>query len=966
MLSRGPGLFLQGNSSDFGNNYTGRRRRSSSVSIFLDDDEEVRGGRFSNILDDLVSQQQSIPSGGEDALLVRLGLKVGRESDAEISNTTAANITFSLGAAPVKPIMSKSNVNKRRGDTGVMSMGRKGGHRGGISSIRKGNNVYGKSPLPSASSQGVGIDSVRGRRLIINPTESQPVPISLKNSQRQKQQQEQQKQQKQQENRSLSQGTTVKTVRSMRGESMGSLGSVSEKRRFPSSGAIGGSLQKKESSNKLLRKKSFIESISIDDDDPWCPLSGMKKGKEVKLRGKTVPVLKPLPPKTIKKFYTEDVATFENGVAISPSPFPSHLSVDILQSSLNPMLILHDTQGEDFPSHSLTRPMEDYSFPVSMGTSKGPKIRSVNAWIEPPSNVLLPDNTVVKEDKKEKITGQRDIWYLGSHHESTDKEGTDWMRPLQEAGLTKKKESSMITETPDELPYRRPCGIDDDYQSMFQNLQQVHTGTHPTIYSTTRMEDIIESQEVHKPPNSFAARSALLREPQLLLDSEFLTSKGSSARIPVLGSSRPRKDSRWITMFSGGGIHESSTQTMLQHVQFVELSHAAKLLYTAILYLRTLGGFPTLLRITPLTVNSTVTGKEHCIELTFSSSTEEEGKGERERGGKRKSTQADHSISLAASIFASESWTNNFSSYGENKEERVVVLRSVLAEKSVVERFGRREIVHVLPPLQQSLKPMDENKGVGLDNTAVLASKSNAVSRLLREFDTSSTSSEGITAQQRFNILNSGAGKHNYGDIAVVFLMSAEASEMSGPLPEPMDLEGLRYKVFALRQHEFRAANNTKKNNVSILTQDKKKERRSSFELELLKMTSDPLADSAAVDGITRRKRRTTFNTTTDIESLQRRFPPYRAVTVAESTLAAIHDNTPHGIPRDESQQQKQKRKQQKQREELEEMNEECVVPNFQLLRLPHLHEDLFGAVQFALDVQVRLAKEKAAHARFF
>lgn len=47
------------------------------------------------------------------------------------------------------------------------------------------------------------------------------------------------------------------------------------------------------------------------------------------------------------------------------------------------------------------------------------------------------------------------------------------------------------------------------------------------------------------------------------------------------------------------------------------LSDAAKLLFSTVLYLRAVGGLPTLLRVGPLTQRSAVVDKENCIELVF-------------------------------------------------------------------------------------------------------------------------------------------------------------------------------------------------------------------------------------------------------------------------------------------------------------------------------------------------------------
>ncbi|KAG5476421.1 hypothetical protein LSCM1_04126 [Leishmania martiniquensis] len=158
--------------------------------------------------------------------------------------------------------------------------------------------------------------------------------------------------------------------------------------------------------------------------------------------------------------------------------------------------------------------------------------------------------------------------------------------------------------------------------------------------------------------------------------------------------------------------------------------------------------------------------------------------------------------------------------------ELCVVLRAIVAQKSHVYSFGKAETVHVLPPLPSrstdddvdTTLPRDEalQKTAELERLAV--GPSNPLFKLLSS-DTKQRGEATIGAGQwkaalrdrarrvaamarrSGSVLVDGQGKptaDDYGDLAVAFLLSGNASELSGSVPDIMELEALRYRIFSL------------------------------------------------------------------------------------------------------------------------------------------------------------------------
>lgn len=167
------------------------------------------------------------------------------------------------------------------------------------------------------------------------------------------------------------------------------------------------------------------------------------------------------------------------------------------------------------------------------------------------------------------------------------------------------------------------------------------------------------------------------------------------------------------------------------------------------------------------------------------------------------------------------------------ERELCVVLRAVVAQKSRVYAFGKAETVHVLPPLPH------RTEDDAVDEDALLRTqlerKKSAVDRLSRDANnplvrflcggglrsgSGKEESEEATAQQRRATLRERArrasvaarrhgpvpvdaeGRHtvdDYGDLVVAFVLSKHASELSGSVPDMMELETLRYRIFSLQ-----------------------------------------------------------------------------------------------------------------------------------------------------------------------
>ncbi|KAI5685508.1 hypothetical protein MNV84_04705 [Leishmania braziliensis] len=305
----------------------------------------------------------------------------------------------------------------------------------------------------------------------------------------------------------------------------------------------------------------------------------------------------------------------------------------------------------------------------------------------------------------------------------------------------------------------------------------------------------------------------------------------------------------------------------------------------------------------------------------------------------------------------------------KGEQELCVVLRAVVAQKSHVYSFGKAETVHVLPPLPRRSADRDNSKALLRKQTMqkmeelerIAAGPSNPLFKLLCG-STKLWGGAKIEADQWKAALLDRArraaaamrqhrpvmvNEHNmpvvddYGDLVVAFLLSGNASELSGSVPDMMELEALRYRIFSLRGYsvndpagmqavrEAAAVGGASTADRARLQQDSASftafqtsvsphppagetsfgatcasprgsimgvQRRPSF-FEAALRPSDPLADLANGDG-----GRGLYLTEFDIQQLQkkqqqqvqpqdmqaliqRRYPIYRASSVAESTL---------------------------------------------------------------------------------
>lgn len=184
--------------------------------------------------------------------------------------------------------------------------------------------------------------------------------------------------------------------------------------------------------------------------------------------------------------------------------------------------------------------------------------------------------------------------------------------------------------------------------------------------------------------------------------------------------------------------------------------------------------------------------------------------------------------------------------FPEGERELCVVLRAVVAQKSVVYAFGQSETVHVLPPLPSCSenddvgddvllhKQMQEKKSVleqlsvdtndplvkFLCGTSLRSGYSNNKSNSSAGNADGSRQGSGTPLERRKALLRerarqvaaaarrrlalvavdaSGKPVVDYGDLVVAFVLSKGASELSGSVPDMMELETLRYRIFSLQ-----------------------------------------------------------------------------------------------------------------------------------------------------------------------
>ncbi|CBZ27939.1 conserved hypothetical protein [Leishmania mexicana MHOM/GT/2001/U1103] len=164
--------------------------------------------------------------------------------------------------------------------------------------------------------------------------------------------------------------------------------------------------------------------------------------------------------------------------------------------------------------------------------------------------------------------------------------------------------------------------------------------------------------------------------------------------------------------------------------------------------------------------------------------------------------------------------------FPKGEQELCVVLRAVVAQKSHVYSFGKAETVHVLPPLPQRSAADDGGKALLRKQTMQKA----GVERLatdssspLHKFLCSGDKLRGeakiegdqlraalldrarraaAAARRRVPVTVHEKGmptSADYGDLVVAFVLSGNASELSGSVPDMMELEALRYRIFSLQ-----------------------------------------------------------------------------------------------------------------------------------------------------------------------
>ncbi|KAG5502167.1 hypothetical protein GH5_05118 [Leishmania sp. Ghana 2012 LV757] len=161
----------------------------------------------------------------------------------------------------------------------------------------------------------------------------------------------------------------------------------------------------------------------------------------------------------------------------------------------------------------------------------------------------------------------------------------------------------------------------------------------------------------------------------------------------------------------------------------------------------------------------------------------------------------------------------------KGERELCVVLRAVVAQKSHVYSFGKAETVHVLPPLpsrstedgdkpllcEQAMQRTAELERLAVDSSNPLFKLLNSGVRQREEAKIGTNQWKAAlldrarrvaaTERRRGSVIVNEHGVptvDDYGDLAVAFLLSGSASQLSGSVPDIMELEALRYRIFSL------------------------------------------------------------------------------------------------------------------------------------------------------------------------
>lgn len=340
----------------------------------------------------------------------------------------------------------------------------------------------------------------------------------------------------------------------------------------------------------------------------------------------------------------------------------------------------------------------------------------------------------------------------------------------------------------------------------------------------------------------------------------------------------------------------------------------------------------------------------------------------------------------------------------KGEDELCVVLRAVLAKKSTVHRFGTTETVHVLPPLsteeedfEKQLQQQIRLGGLELSVKSPLLTflsdnsvKLTAVSRrkAMLEWRKQRQAAQGSATMNT----DGSTSADDYGDLVVALLLSGEASELTGNLPDAVELAALRYRIFSLQGYCCNDPYGIHRPDPrgGGPEMDRSRPVVSSFPPSAL--TGVPSFTELLSRSVGMTPKRTEdlgilpFQATTlpEAERLgQRRaqerteryvtaFPIYRASSVAESSLQTYQEecrraakvnrrpsaHTPE--PLSQSCDPSSRSKSAKQRAMREAEKE---LARFRPLNLNGFYRELSDAVQYALDTQLRQTKEKVMQA---
>lgn len=269
-------------------------------------------------------------------------------------------------------------------------------------------------------------------------------------------------------------------------------------------------------------------------------------------------------------------------------------------------------------------------------------------WRPPPCNVMLPDpqrslleNTWVLEPQR----GAREVQQAAA------------ISALSNAVLAHVEPSTpcLLSEATEREAAARVTGSADpclDYHAPFQNVnhpewveqvpniafpsnmkelpehakrQQQHTRVSPESLSSTARDSASEEAA-----SSLAAQAVLIHDPLSVLACEHLREE----TLDVVERRRAYliamdAANRTVSAASAPPISLGAMASVLEPAPppgevFCELSYPAKVLLSTVLYIRALGGLPSLLRAGPLTEYSPIVDKENCIELVFYNPSPEE------------------------------------------------------------------------------------------------------------------------------------------------------------------------------------------------------------------------------------------------------------------------------------------------------------------------------------------------------